>query len=382
MLMKPKYCLLILLLLLMAGGCIESFKPVLEKGENEYILVVEGLITNQPGSFEVKLSRSVPVDTSLNTLPERGAHVMVTDDLGNIYDFYEAEPGIYQSRDENAKAVHGRNYQLSITDYEGNSYESSLVKMEPTPDIKRIYWKETSKDVFVDNEVFQEKGINIYVESEEPASDIYYYKWDFTETWKTEMPELITVELQNEAIEVYVNIPPEKKNCWVSRNSSAILIKSIKQQQNNRIDSFLINYIPDDVDLVHIKYSLEVKQYALNKEMYDFWKRIKEFNEEIGSMYDQIPYSIYGNIVCCSDENKKALGYFNAAEVKTKRIFIDKEDHHLRTTNNFERCRYFTRPNRYPFVAPYYANNPFCADCRNSGSSTKPDFWDSNSEEE
>ncbi|MFW6277499.1 MAG: DUF4249 domain-containing protein [Prolixibacteraceae bacterium] len=373
----------ILALLFLVSSCIEPYKPVLERGEEEYILVVEGLITNQPGSFEVKLSRSVPVDTTINSLPERGAHVMVTADSGNIYDFYEADPRIYKSTDNNAKAAHGREYQLIITDFEGNTYESSLVKMEPTPDIKRIYWKETSKNVFADNEVFQEKGINIYIESEEPASETYYYKWDFTETWKTEMPNYVKVISGIEGIkEVFVKIPQEKKHCWVTRPSAAVLVKSLRQQEQTKIDSFLVKHIPENLDLLYIRYSIEVKQYCLDKEMYDFWNNLKKFNEEIGTMFDQVPYSIYGNITCCENEEKKVLGYFDAAEVKTKRIFIDKSEHRVPVVNYYDRCVYVGIPNPYPFVGGLYATVPFCTDCRETGSSTKPDFWDSNSEEE
>lgn len=383
MIRKTKYRLVQLLLLLFVSSCIEPYKPVLEKGEDEFILVVEGLITNQPGSFEVKLSRSVPVDTTINTLPERGAYVRVTDDAGNLYEFYEADPGIYRSIDNNAKAVHGREYQLSITDYEGNNYESSLVRMEPTPDIKRVYWKEVAKDVFVDNEVFQEKGINIYVESEEPDSETNYYKWDFTETWKIEMPNRVTVVVGIAGPkEIFVKIPPEKKHCWVTRPSAAVLIKSLAQQKQNKIDSFLVKQIPEDVDLLYIRYSIEVKQYCLSKEMYDFWNKIKEFNDEIGTMYDRVPYSIYGNISCCSNEENKVLGYFEVAEVKTKRIFIDKTEHRIPVVNYFDRCTYFGMPNPYPFVEGLYATIPFCTDCRETGSNTKPDFWESNSDDE
>lgn len=371
------YIIAFICLLFALKSCIEPYQPELNKTDSEYILVVEGLITNEPGSFEITLSRSVPVDTTINSLPEQGANVFVTDDAGNHYQFYEYNPGVYRCIDENARAQTGRKYQLNITDSQGKNYESTLVEMKPTPDIKRIFWEEVSKNKFTGNEVETENGLNIYVESGESAGEASYFKWDYEETWKVEMPNYVTVDGgEGPPVQVFVTLPAEKKHCWITRSSSSILLKSLAGDESEKVDTFLVNYIPEYGDRLHYRYSILVKQYSLNKDMYDFWKNIKEFNEEIGTMYDHIPYSVYGNITCCDNENAKVLGYFNVAEVKTKRIFIDKNDHHLPTANSYGDCIYVRQPNAYYFGDGIYALSPFCADCRNFGSSIKPGFWE------
>ncbi len=47
-------------LLLLAGSCVSKFIP--EVNEASELLVVEGLITDQPGIYTVKLSKSVPLN--------------------------------------------------------------------------------------------------------------------------------------------------------------------------------------------------------------------------------------------------------------------------------------------------------------------------------
>jgi hypothetical protein len=373
---KIKYCILLLALPLLFKSCIEPYRPELGESQSEYILVVEGLITNEPGSFKVSLSRSVPVDTTVNYLPETGAYVAISDDVGNLYELFETTPGNYKCADEEVRAHSDRKYQLIITDSDGKNYESALVQMEPTPDIKQVFWNEITKNVFDENEVHERKGIDISVESEK-GGESKYYKWDFVETWKIVMPDYVIVSGENgPPVQVLVNLPPEQQHCWVTWTSNNILLKSFAGQETGKVDSFLVTHIPENNQRLHYRYSIEVGQYCLDQEMYNFWKSIKEFNEDIGSMYDHIPNAVYGNITCCSDENIKVLGYFDAAEVKTNRIFIDKNELQMPTVNVYEDCIYGFRPNDYPFASGIYALSPFCVDCRNYGTSVKPDFWD------
>ncbi len=373
---KIKYCIFLLALPLLFKSCIDPYRPELGKFQSEYILVVEGLITNEPGSFSVSLSRSVPVDTTVSYLPETGAYVAVSDDAGNLYELFETTPGNYKCTDESVRAYIDRRYQLLITDSEGNDYESSLVQMEATPEINRVYWKNVIKNEFTENEVRERKGIEIFVESEK-GNESKYYKWDFVETWKVVMPDYVTVlRMSGPAIQMLVNLPPEKQHCWVTMPSANILLKSFAGQETEKVDSFFVTRIPENNQRLHYRYSINVRQYCLDQEMYNFWNSIKEFNEDMGSMYDQMPYAVFGNITCCSDENIKVLGYFDAAEVKTRRIFIERHDHVLRTENVYESCVYGILPNNFFFASGVYASSPFCADCRNYGTSVKPEFWD------
>jgi hypothetical protein len=372
-----KYYLIVAGLLIIASlnGCIDTFKPTLDKTDTEHILVVEGMITNEPGSFKVKLSRSVPIDTIVNYLNETGAFVTITDDHNNQYILTEIEPGLYIYPDEIVLPIAGRTYQLSIIDAFGSEYESTPVLMEPKPEIKNLYWEESIETVFIDNEVVDQNGINIYVDGLDPQNSAEYYKWEISETWEVLMPNAITaLDFYGMPYEAFVTVPEEKKYCWVTQNSQQILIKSVENQSDTKVDKFMVQRIRPGEDKLFIRYSIEVKQYILDNEMYNFWNNIKEINQDAGSLYDKVPVSIFGNISCCNGD-KKVLGYFDVAEVAKKRIFIEIGEHTIVSHNKYEDCLYVTDETLYPFTGGFYARRSFCSDCRDYGTNIKPDFW-------
>ena len=69
--------------------------PVLDDNDAVNLLVVEGLITNQSGPFNVRLTYSVPMYNKWNIeadyMPVEGAEVRIIDDLGNIFMLFETE---------------------------------------------------------------------------------------------------------------------------------------------------------------------------------------------------------------------------------------------------------------------------------------------------
>lgn len=369
---------LILFSLALSGllqACIDPFTLALDSEDAESILVVEALITDKPGSFEVKLSRSVPIDTIVSFESESGAVVSISDDHENTYELFETEPGIYRCLEKDVKAVTGRNYVLSIIDSNSKEYESTAVLMEETPEVEDLKWKEITETVILDNEVFEQLVIEILVDTDDPTLQTKYYKWDINETWEVFMPDKITaLDGKGTPYEAFVVVPKEKKQCWVTRKSENILVKSVDNQQDSKVEDFVIKKIGPGEDKLFVRYSIEVEQYTLNQEMYEFWDKLKEFNEEAGSLYDRVPLSIFGNISCCDGE-AQVLGYFHAAEVKTKRIFIERGQHNVNSVNDYEGCLYVTEPTMHPFVRPFNARSAFCSDCRNYGSNEKPDFW-------
>lgn len=359
----------------MFNGCVDPFKPALDKSDEKHLLVVEGMITNEPGSFAVKLSRSVPVDTMVNFVSESGAFVTISDDRNNTFTLIEIQPGYYKCPDENAKAIAGRTYQLSIFDEFGTEYESTPVLMENKPEVENIHWEEATEKVFIDNKMVEENGINIYVDSDDPDFKTKFYKWDISETWEVMMPNSITaLDGYGMPYQTFVNVPDEKKYCWVTINSQNILVKSVDNQTNSKVENYLVQRIRTGEDKLFIRYSIEVKQYALSKEMYNFWNSLKEINQDAGSLYDKVPASIFGNITCC-ENNEKVLGYFYAAEVAKQRIFIEKGEHKVLNENKYESCLYVRDVTLYPFTSGFYARIEFCGDCRYYGSNIKPDFW-------
>jgi hypothetical protein len=355
--------------------CVDPYRPKLDDEDSAQLLVVEGLISDMPGSFEVFLTRSVALDTMVNYTTEEGAQVYILDDQNKRFDLIETSPGLYKSEDVNAKTEIGRSYQLFITDVFGVNYESTPVLVEPSPEIEEVAWEEIDVEKFVDNEIIREKAISIFVNSHDPSGETEYYQWDIEETWEVEMPSrIMALDGFGMPYETSTHVPLEKKRCWVTKSSKNILIESTANHSSSVVDKFVVKKIGQDEDLLFYRYSILVKQYRINSELYQFWKKLKEVNEGAGSLYDQVPTATFGNVSCC-DGSGKVLGYFNAVDVKSKRIFIEKGEHVLPTENYYEGCVYVTDRTPYHFAERFYARSKFCSDCTNYGSNVKPDFW-------
>jgi hypothetical protein len=71
------------------------------------------------------------------------------------------------------------------------------------------------------------------------------------------------------------------------------------------------------------RYSLQVLQYSLSDESYDYWKRIEEQNQESGGIYERQPEYISGNLYNINHQEEYVLGFFNLCPVSEKRIFLD-----------------------------------------------------------
>ena len=130
---------IISLLLILSNSCIVQFIPDIT--ENQELLVVEGLLTDQPGPNTVKLSSSLPLGEASNAKPVTGCNVTITDDLGSTIYLGETEPGTYITY---AHGILGRTYTLHINKTIGTrvlNYESSPMEMKPVPKIDSIYYR-------------------------------------------------------------------------------------------------------------------------------------------------------------------------------------------------------------------------------------------------
>jgi hypothetical protein len=374
-------------------SCVEPFQPNLRVEDTKPLLVVDGLLTDETGPFRVHLSTSGPVDKMYSSQPYKGAEVMITDNKGNTWQLYDNLNGWYETSENDLKGIPGTSYTLKINDTEGNHFESTPELLQDVPEIDSVYCKEFQKARFENGSVYEDNWLNILLDSHDPTGTTKYWLWRFEETWEIRMLTYVRVrhgETGSPGVfysDETVEIDDEKEICWVSMPSTSVLIKSTLNALDTDIKEFQIQSLGPGEDKLYIRYSILVKQYALNQESYDFWKKLKVFNEEAGGIFSKIPAPTFGNITCTSGD-KKALGYFSASAVKTKRIFINPVDHHINTESPYEGCVYLTDPNPAIYFRWVYfttiANtdtklwvydDDICTDCRAYGTNVKPDFW-------
>ncbi len=368
--------ILVFILLTLISGCIKQFIPAVSEDQN--MLVVEGLITDQSGHNTIKLTTSMPLGLPSQTKPLSGCVVTVSDDLGNVFSLNETDAGIYNP-DPSFHGVVGRSYTLRIkTDLtrSNKSYQSPPLLMKPVPPIDSIYYDKVvlSRSIFDGHPTGE--GCQIYLNTHDPENNCKYYRWEYIETWEIRLPYIVPN---------YV--------CWVSGNSDHINIKNTASLTEDRIEKLPINLVTNQTDRLKVRYSILVNQYSIDQEEFSYWDKLQKTVEQVGSLYDMTPASVPSNISCIEKPSETVLGYFSVSAVKSKRIFI--KDQFIGMPDLYTDCEnavigpvevppnltlgvnawviivHLEPPPAYRIIT-YFKG---CADCTVRGTNTKPDFW-------
>jgi Domain of unknown function (DUF4249) len=372
MIRKTQIFIVILLLL---SSCIAKFIPAVD--EEKELLVVQGLIHDQPETDTIKLSKSLPLGQISAARPVSGCIVKISDDQGNIYTLKEYKAGTYITDPEIFKGVIGRFYTLKIRTNTSNNnlnYESYPVELKPVPPIDSIYFEKIVIEQTYEN-FAGVNGCQIYLDTHDPENVCRFYRWDFSETWELRLP---------------YSVP--NQTCWISERSQNINIKSTAAFNEARITRFPINYISNVTDRLKTKYSILANQYSLNEDEYNYWEKIQNVAVQVGGLYDIIPASIASNIRCIENPEEKVLGYFSVSAKSSKRIFI--QDNFAGIINPYSNCVTDTIQTdnppglnitvwillahvcSFPCIPWYEATtHKECSDCTLRGTNLKPEFW-------
>lgn len=76
-------------------------------------IVIEGNITDLPGPYTVRITKTVNFSETNSFPPVSGATVTISDDLGNTETLIETSPGIYQTT--TTQGAPGRTYYLNVS---------------------------------------------------------------------------------------------------------------------------------------------------------------------------------------------------------------------------------------------------------------------------
>lgn len=360
-----------LLAFILLAGCTTQFFPEYE--EMQEYLVVDALITDQPGPYTVKISRSTPVGTTLSLKPVKGAAVTISDDLGSVRKLKENASGTYLTDSAEFRGVAGRSYSLSIR-INNRIYESDYIAMNPVPTIDSVYYEKVTITSSSDIEDVEE-GCNIYLDTYDPTGRCMWFRWDFTETWEYRIPYTVTNRI-----------------CWITENSNGILLKNTSVYSKAKVTKYPVLFISNKSDRLKVKYSILVSQYSIGEKEYDFWNKVSSVAQNVGNLYDKTPSAVKGNIRCTSNPDETVLGYFSVSAVTRRRLFIEDEFLGLPTFVTYcatdtlygalpplgLNSSYWVIEDNSNEVPPWWVITTFreCADCTTEGSKIRPDFWD------
>ena len=356
--------------------------------------MIDGIITDQPGPYTVKITQSVPLQSADSTSFVSGVEVFMEEENGLREQLIETAPGMYST--SNLQGTVGKRYRITL-DRSGATYQSTWEELEAPAVIDSVYYQLESKGT--SDPTKDINGVQYYVDSQGTPDGVRNYRFEWEETWKIGVTYRALQDYIGNDKTQFAEIP--LYDCWRFSNSQTINLATTNGLSNNVISNHVIPFVTGDEERYSLRHSLLVKQFSLDEAEYLFWKALKEANEQLGSLFDKQPARVIGNISSTSG-GPVALGYFSASGVTEQRIYIKQ----ITTLSRTEDCnvepetllkaelgqgyegallqkikdgRIFYRVISPPFqgVIGAIVTTANCSDCRTKGGDLeKPVFWD------
>lgn len=379
-----------LAMLTLLTGCTDPYLPDVVGNPPNY-LVVDGFLNSQ-GVTTIRLSRTYAIAAKTPPPVETRATVYIEDEAGTRVALTEiAVRGTYVSTAQVLDPA--RKYRLRIATLPGKNYASAFVPVKTTPPIDAVNWR-------TDN-----AGVNIYVNTHDPANATHYYRWESEETWEITPPYRPSVEYVNGRMrDILVPLPTL---CWGSAHSTTVQIDKTVALTQDVVSDFRLRQLPISSERLYTRFSTLVQQHALTRDEYEYWELLRKNNESIGSLFDAQPSQVTGNVHNLDAPAEVVLGYVGAHSLSEKRIFIDYTQlpSSWKLLHGYEKCLppdtvFIDRPSPPPpnvaqilqtafgagaFLPIDFVHGPNflgyttksrdCVDCRTRGTATRPSFW-------
>lgn len=348
-----KHSILIVLLLAVAA-CVTEFQP--DSLSIPPSIVVEGQVTDAPGPYTVRLTRTADYSIRSINLLETGATVTIEDNAGNRETLQEQPPGgVYQTKVGGIRGVAGRSYKLTITTKAGKRYESDPEVLTAAPPILKLYTEYHNE--LIPGTAVRKQSWDVFLDTKDPETTGNFYRWEWTHYEPISVCQKTLNKDGRSYTGIYCCTP-----CWdITRCYNCISVNSDASINGQAISR---QYIMSAPYTSNAPYYLEVQQQAISKGAYAFWKSVRQLVNSTGGLFDPAPATVQGNIRCVSDPTTTAYGYFGATGLSEKAVYVDR--------SGGQGTPELDLPVSVPFPT-----NPACVVCENSLYRTpnKPRWW-------
>lgn len=320
-------------------------------GDETPRLVVEGRITDGDEPAEVRLSWTTGYDHGYRPPKVSGAMVCISDSEGNCFELQEIAEGTYSTSGSGITGVEGRSYTVEISLPDGRNYVSNPEVLRAAPGIDSSYAEFFHRErLNNDNYIEQVPAMQLYADVINPLDEDDFILWEWEGVYAFSPP-----------------LAPVPQACWISEPElySRFNLMSDEKFSSDLVRRQKIDFI--DVDFrFTTRYSVELRQYAMSVEAFEYLRGLKHQLDRSGSITDPPPYRVRGNIYNPADENEIVLGYFYAAGQAESHLFIERDQVPLDSVGEMD-C------DGPPFAPP----PPVCVNCLSSphGSIQPPSYW-------
>ncbi len=395
--MSRQFRYIAILLLIGLTRCVEPID--LESIEFDDLLVVDALITDNPGTQTILLSRTHPLGQD-TTIFELGAQVYLQDPSGRRVEFAERPNGKYQTSFPFA-VLPGERWQLYIETSDQKRYESDEVEVLNTPEIDSLYASFTASSSSINN---FGGNFDFFMDSRN-TNESQYLRWTWNSTFELSVATpsrwlwtggntfiIREAGSVNDSLQVEV--------CWRTEESTNVITRRLLDPSQGVVKLPLTSFHSDEKKMLR-GYSIEVKQYALSESSYNYWNEIGKSLQEQGGLSSQQVGTIRGNIRSLDNPDEVVLGIFDAVdEESVRRKFVAQDfnaDGYRRRFQHFVSCTDIE-----PFesgideigetmekLGPGWAIAFFitappgafylptrCSECTYYGDNKRPDYWE------
>jgi hypothetical protein len=379
-------------------GCRKPYSPPAIATPGSY-LVVEGVINSGPDSTVIKLSKTVNLSGKTTANPVLNAVVTVESSQNTSYPLIARGNGRYVLNGLYLNDAY--QYRLRIIT-PGDEYVSDFVSVLNSPPMDSV------------NYVTTNNGLNIYANTHDATNTVKYYRWDYQETWLIHSRYDSFYISNGDTVLTRDYINDQVYTCWPSDTSSNVILNSTAKLSKSIINNNLVTSVSSTSPKISTEYTIQVKQYALTGDAYNFWTNLKKNTEELGSIFDAQPSQVNGNIRSVTNPSEPVIGYISVGSTSNIRIFItnrqlpnwpinygypncmldtfyyvyyppslgatvpvNEVDEHINYDKGAIRPEIPVDAIEGPggVIAGYSASFPECVDCTLRGTNIQPSFW-------
>ena len=379
---------IVLLLISFFISCTEPYN--LKSIDFEDALIIEAIITDEVKHQEIKLSRTFSLE-EFKPSAESNATVLITDNSQNVYEFEEIVDGNYTSKIAFG-AESNKEYTLSVTTENGKVYKSQPTVLPSIVPINNLY---ASREI---SEETGNENMTVFVDGLDPSGNSKYFRYEYEETY-----EIIAPAWTNKECTGDLSIPFNREACDEAHrrrqcfntvaSDSIIQLRTDNLSQSKQSPAFPVRVISRNDAIIRTRYSILVKQYIQSLEAFTFYEILSKFSSSDNLFSQNQPGFFSGNLYAVDNKNEKVVGFFDVSSFSSKRIFFNFSDFFPAESlpSFFGDCTPFEIDDDEVLQSRIDAgeivnyshdpNKPFlwieiqCWDCREIGTTIKPDFW-------
>ena len=339
------------LALLFLFSCVDRIDFGVEV-QKDFPLAIDGMITDEPGPYVVKVSTAFDIDSKINYRAEAEVkELTIIDELGNMEPLALARAGEYRTVTEGFRGVVGRAYKLRVTQMDGSVFESEFDRLAENGRLDSLYYNFQEK---VDPLTFQSRyAFDFYFDAARGESTNNYFVWQFNGTYKVDTrPDMDSREGQKcEEPDCegcswcnliwkctgYRNYGTPKNpifrkvgpctccECWYTLYNEVPVISDASFSTLRQVNGVFLASVPVNDFIFRHKIYAQVRQMGVSETGWRYYKAIRDQKEAVDNLFQPVSGRIRGNFKRVSGTAKVPEGLFMAASVKVRTMVLDRK---------------------------------------------------------